>query len=192
MILGIPVLEQGSLEGLFVSGSGYVDFFSRSGVDPGVIHAGREGARGRIEILHLLGNEVVVPKVLGQFDGCGKVASGMTGNEVGYEVLFLFEFLINPAILLFEPSVYFKGRFPHRFQYPGVHVLRSYLQLTRYMELAELTEEGRIRVSQQVVVADSRTDKYSLYPGEGTEFSKQLQVVLMVDVQIRTGCRDEA
>jgi hypothetical protein len=190
MMLGVLVLEQGPLESFFVGSSGYVDFLPRTGIDSRVVHAGGESTGSGVEVLYLFGNEVMVPKVLRKFDGCGKVASRMTGDEVRYEVLFLLEFLIDAAVGLLESKVHLKGWFTHRFQDTGVYVFGRHFQLAGYVELAEFPKKRRIRIGQQVIVPDPRTNEHLFYPRKGAKFSKELEVIPVIDLQVRTGGRD--
>jgi hypothetical protein len=189
MMLGVLVLEQGSLEGFFVGGAGHVDFLPRTGIDSRVVHAGGESTGSGVEVLHLFGNELIVPKVLRKFDGGGKVASRMTGDEVGYEVLFLLEFLIDAAVGFFESKVHLEGGFTHCVQDPRVYVFGSHFQLAGYVELAEFSKKRGIWIGQEVVVPDPRTNEHLFYPGKGTKFAKELEVIPVIDLQVRTGGR---
>ena len=58
-VFGLPPLEQGALEPLLLLGAGDIDLLHGIGVQSGVKHAGRDGTRGRIEILDLFGVNVV-------------------------------------------------------------------------------------------------------------------------------------
>ena len=52
------MLEQGALVAPLPVGSGYEDGFPRKGIESRIVHTGRQAARGRDEILDLLGTKI--------------------------------------------------------------------------------------------------------------------------------------
>ena len=75
-VLGVAVLDERALHGLFVRRFCHVDRLHRAWVEPRVVHAGRN-RRGRgIEILDLLGVVAHVTYEFGKLDGIGERCAG--------------------------------------------------------------------------------------------------------------------
>ena len=64
MVLRVAVLDEGALHRLLMRVVRHVDLVHGQRVVPGVVHAGGDGARGRVEVLHLLRAELVFVQVL--------------------------------------------------------------------------------------------------------------------------------
>src|SRR5699024_8600709 len=80
IVFRILILDQRPLHGFFPVVPGHIDFFSCPGVCPCVIHAGRQGGRGRIEILHLFRHKSQIPHILCQLHRVFQRTARMGGH----------------------------------------------------------------------------------------------------------------
>ena len=66
---------------------GHVDRLHIARVQAGVVHAGAQGARGGIEILHLLRLMARIAQILRQLHRILERAPRMTAHQVGHQIL---------------------------------------------------------------------------------------------------------
>lgn len=128
-ILRAAELQQCALHGLFFRRTRNVDRLSGARVKARIEHTGGQRARRGIEILHLFGLVVDVAQIFGQLDGSGKVAARMAGNQIGNEVLFLAEFLIDSFIFFTKRIVDIASRLAHDGEHLRADVLRRDFEL---------------------------------------------------------------
>ena len=81
MIARVAELHQRALHGLVLGAAGNKDGFHGAWIESGVKHAGRQRARGGVEVLHLIGLEADITQIAGQFN-CGRqITSRMAEAE---------------------------------------------------------------------------------------------------------------
>ena len=124
-------------------------------VQTGVVHAGRNGARSRVEVLHLLGHVAQVADILGQRDRVLHGAARMGGHEVWHDVLILPEFLIHFPEFPAESVVDLYRRLAHFGEDVVRNVLGRHAELSAYMILAEFAEEGPVLICQKIVESET-------------------------------------
>ena len=71
-------------------------------------------------------------------------------------------------------------------------MLRRHPQLSADMVLTEFPKKSPVPVRQQIVKAESRPDKYFFDTRQAAELFQQRQIIPVVNLQIRTGLREEA
>ncbi len=94
IIFRVAVLNERALHCLFVRIGRHIDRLHRPRIKARVIHDGREGGRGGIKILHLLGAVAGVTQVFRQRNGLLQRRAGMTAHQIGNEILSFAEFFI--------------------------------------------------------------------------------------------------
>ena len=191
-VLGAVELEQGPLELLFVVIGDHVDGLHIQGIDARVEHDGGGGAGGGVVVLDLLGGVVIPLEAEGQVDGLVQGGAGMAGHEVGNQVLLLATLTAEVEIPLAEGLVDVEVGLAHASQNRGGAMLGGDLQLTRYVILHQLTEEGVVGIGQQVVEADARADEYLFHLGQSLDGLQKLNVLGMVGDEVGAGLGGEA
>ena len=171
MIFRTAVLDQSPLQGLFVRISDHKDLFQGQRIKTGVIHAGRDRARGRIKVLDLVGMEVVLVEIFRQGHGIRQGAARMRGHEIGHQVLVASAFFIGLDKGPDKVSVDPVGRLAHFFEDRIGNVLGSHPELAADMIAAELIEEGPVLIGQDIVKADPGPDKDLFDTRQGPEGS---------------------
>ena len=116
----------------------------------------------------------------------------MRGHQVRDEELVFPQFFIQLFIFFTEFLIHGVFRFAHTGQDRIGNMLRGNLQLPADMVVYQLPEKGVVLIRQQIIKAYAGTDKDLFHTGKGTQASQQLQVILMIRFQVRTGLREKA
>ena len=127
VVLGIPVLNQSPLHGLFVGVRGDVHLLHGSGVQPGVIHHRGQGGGGGVEVLHLLRVVAHLPDVLRQLHRLFQSGAGMAGHEIGHQILIHAILLVQREILVHKFVIHRVPGLSHPGENRIGNVLRSNL-----------------------------------------------------------------
>lgn len=83
-------------------------------------------------------------------------------------------------------------RLAHTGKHPVGHMLRSHLQLAADVVFYQFPEKPVVFVVNQVIKADTGTDKDFFYSGQGTQLPKKSQIIGVIDLQILAGRRKQA
>ena len=192
VVLGVAILDQRPLHGLFVGVGGGVDLFHGAGVIAGAVHHGGDG-RGRwIEILHLLGHIAQVAQIFGQLDGLLQRGAGVAAHQIGHQVLLLAQLLVDLPVFAHKAVIHAAVRLAHQLQHRVGDVLGRHLQLAGHMVFHQLTEEGFVLVAEQIVKADAAADKDLFHSGQGAELAQQGQIVAVIHLKIAAGIGEQA
>ena len=130
-----------------------VHVLHRDGVDARVVHAGADRAGRRVKILHLLGHIAQIADKFRQLHRLLHPAARMGRHQIGNQILFFIDFLVDPAVAAGKLLIYPVGRLSHLLQDGLGHMLRRYLQLTADMVAAQLLQERIILICQHIVEA---------------------------------------
>ena len=186
VVLRVPVLDEGPLHRLLMRISRHIDLLHRERVEAGVVHGRRNGAWGRVEILHLLRDIAHITDVLRELDRILQCGARVTGHEVRYDILSESELVVDLLKFLHEAVVDLDLRLAHLLQYPVRDVLWCHTHLSRDVILADLAEELLIRIRHEVIEAEAGSDKDLLHPRQRTHFAEQLHIVAVIDLQVLT------
>ena len=186
------ILEQSALKCLALGGLLDEHRLEGVGIETGVEHAGADRAGRRVEILHLLRAHVVFIKVLGQINGVFQGAARVAGHQIRHKILFLASLLAQLIELVLELIERLNGRLAHVGQRVGCAVFGRDLELTGDVVLHQLFKEGIVRVGHQIVEPDAAADKDLLDAGQFPDAAEDLQVIAVVDDDMRAGGRRKA
>ena len=188
-VLGLAPLHQCPLEGLVVGRAGDEDRLHGAGVQAGVPHAGRQGAGGGIEVLHLLRHVSLPVEPLRQLDRILQGAAGVGGDEVGDQVLVLAVAAVELEVLLPELFIDLDVWLTHIVQGVGGAVLGRHLQLAGDVVLDQVGEELAAGVLHQKIEPDAGPDEDLFYLGELPQLAQEHHIVSVVGVQVGAGLR---
>ena len=191
-VFGEEILEQRPLHRLFLGGARDKDRLEGIRVHPGVEHAGRDGAGGRVKVLHLLGVDVVFLEEEGELDRLLQGAPRVGGHEVRDEVLLLPELFGDAVEFVGKGAVGLDVGLAHRVEDGVCAVLGRYLELPGDVVGDQLLEKAVVRVGHQVVKPDARADEDLLDPGDGPDLAQHVQILAVIGLQGGTGGRGEA
>ena len=191
MVLRVAVLDEGALHRLFVRVVRDVDLVHGKRVVPRVIHAGGDGARRRVEVLHLFRAEFVLVQVLGEQDGVLQAAARVGRDEVRYHVLILPQLGVHLLELLDELVVDVDARLADLREDRVRDVFRRHAQLAGDVVFREFLQEVCFVVREDHVVADSGADEDFLHAGQRAQFPEEFEVVRVVGVEVRADRRVE-
>ena len=177
VICRVAVLDQGPLHGFFMRIPGDIDRlhlpvplrapfcarcfggFPGERIQSGVIHAGGDGSRRRVEILYLLRHVAQLPDIFRKRDGILQRAAGVGRHQIRDDVLLLSGLLIGLLKETDELSVDAAPGLSHPGQDIIGDMLRRDPQLAADMMLTEFPQEGPVAVRQQIIKAEPGTDK---------------------------------
>lgn len=106
--------------------------------------------------------------------------------------MFFSKFSVNFFIFLDKSLINILSGLSHVFQYMIRNVFRRHLQLTADVIAAKLLEKGVIRIIDQIVIADSGTNKNPFHAFDLPKLSKQGEIILMAYLKIFTWFREKA
>lgn len=116
----------------------------------------------------------------------------MAGNQIGNEVLFLAEFLIDSFIFFTKRIVDIASRLAHDGEHLRADVLRRDFELAADVILTQLAEKRVGFVGHDVVITQTGTHKHFFNLGQGAHLAKQLDVIRVIDDHIRAGLGEQA
>jgi hypothetical protein len=152
-----------------------------------VVHAGREGSRGRVEVLYLLGDEAGLFEIAGELYGLSEPGTRMARYEVGHEVLLFAEFFVDLVVPLFERLEDLVLRLSHRLEHLFGYMFRGHLELSAHMVAHEFDEEGFVGICHEIVEPDPGAYEDLLHPRNSPEPSQDREIVPMIDGEVFTG-----
>lgn len=176
---------------------GAIHFLERIGVVAGVPRLGGNGHWGGSEVLHLLQMEIELLRNLSQLGHIALGASGMTGDEVGDELLVEMLLLIDAIEDALEVVEQLERGLAHQSQHAVAGVFRSHLQSTTYMagdEFAGIIHSSPIggfvlTVMQDEVVAHTAADETLLDTGQRIDSTIDVEQGTVVGIEIGTYLR---
>lgn len=175
-------LEQGPLQD-FLFLARHMDRFQGQGVQPGMVHGCRDGARCRIEILDLLGHDPVVLDIQREFDGMIQGAARVTGNQVGHQELLFAQAGVDRLIPFLEGLVDTRTGFAHGLQNLGIDMFRSDLQLAADMMVAQFFEELAAVVHHAVIETNAGANEDFFDAIQLPQLAQDAQISGMIDFQ---------
>lgn len=185
-------LEQRALHRLIMRIARDIDTLAGAWIDAGIEHAGGQRTGRGIEILNLFGLVIDIAQVFCKLNGGIQIAARMAGNEIGDEVLFLPQLLIDALIFLTEGIVHIASRFAHNGEHFRADMLRRDLELATDVVLAQLLEEGVGFVRRDVVIAQTTAHEDLFHLRQGTNLAQEVDVVGMIDLEVGTGLGEKA
>ena len=115
----------------------------------------------------------------------------MAGNQIGNEVLFLAEFLIDSFIFFTKRVVDIASRLAHDGEHLRADVLRRDFELAADVILTQLAEKRVGFVGHDVVITQTGAHKHFFNLGQGAHLAKQLDVIRVIDDHIRAGLGEQ-
>ena len=104
----------------------HVDRLHGARVHAGVVHAGRHGGRGGVEVLHLLGHVAHVAHGLGKVHGFLHRRAGMARDQIRHHVLLESVLAVQALKFTAERVVDSSARLAHHGEHRVAHVLGRY------------------------------------------------------------------
>ena len=161
-------------------------------VELGIEHRRGQRARGRIEILHLLGVQVGALHVFRQLHRVLQRAAGVAAHEIRHEVLILAISLIcrvkAPAELIEHRNV----GLAHILQRVFRRMLRRDLQLAADVILHQLAHQKVLLIQKHIVEPDAGAHEHLLHARQRPQRLQDVHILRMVGVHIFTGCGKQA
>ncbi len=167
--------------------------FTGERIQAGIVHAGRDGERRRIEILDLLRTVSILMEILRQLHHILQTAARMRCNEIRHRVE-IFSLTVRFNIKIIHEPVEFRDlRFVHLRKHTRRNVLRRDTQMPADMVRDEIFHEFRILGSRlRQIRPDAGRNEDIPDPGNIPDLRKKIEVLAMARFQIRADLRVEA
>ena len=168
-----------------------VNRIHRPGIQPRVIHTGRNRPRRGIKILHLLRHIAEFTNVLSKLNRILHPAARVGGHQIGNNILFLSGLLVHLIKKADKLAVYPVPGLSHLRENIVRDMLRRHTQLSADVVLTEFSQKSPVPVRQQIIKAESGPHKYFFDARKTAQFFQQRQIITVVNLQIRTGFREK-
>ena len=160
----------------------HIDGLHRARIEPGIVHRGRERARRRVKILHLLGHVADAVQIFRQLYRVLKLAPRVGGHEIRHKILLHAVLLIQAEVFVAEFQIFAERRLAHVIEHALGFVLGRDLQLAADMVAHKLGEKFFIFARLHIIVAQARADEYFFNALELAQPAQKLQIIAVIRV----------